>query len=259
MRMTAWKRNLGYALAQIITVVAIIALWEWASTTDTIDTYFFGTPSDIWESLTDWAQDGLFSALGSTLLTLLLGFAIGTVFGIAVGVLIAASTLARHVLEPFLAFINGMPRLVLQPFLVIWLGFGMLSHVTLIVLVIWIIVTVTIAAAFAELESDLLAHARMLGAGRLSLARHVYAPHLAVWVLSSARVTFGLAFQAAVVAEFIGAAQGLGHFIIMGQASFNVDAIYAGLVVVTIVAAVCEALISRLEARATRWMPPAGT
>lgn len=244
-----------YAL-QSVCAVALIALWQWASDTHRVRPFDFGQPSGIYTTLTTWWRDGtLIAATKSTLTVLLLGWGIGTVVGVLIGLLIGISSLAHDILQPFITFVYGIPRLILLPFLVIWFGFGLAPKVLLVVLTIWIITALSVAEGVTQIPKELIDNARLLGARRGRLVRDVYAPSLALWITSSSRTTFGFAFQAAIVSEFVGANEGLGHLIVVGQNGFRVDAIFAALVIVMILSIVGNALLSLAESRATRWMP----
>jgi NitT/TauT family transport system permease protein len=242
-------------VAQAVTAALVLLVWQKARTSGHLSADF-GEPSEIGRTLGDWLRDGtLRDAALSSLRVLLVGWALGTLIGSLVGMLIGTSPVARQICEPFLMFIYGMPRLILQPFFVIWLGFGVAPKVGLVVMTIWIITTVSVAQGCRQIPGELLSNARLLGADRWRLARDVYAPSLALWVLSSSRVTFGLAFQATIVAEFVGSNEGLGHLITLGQVGFRVNDIYAALVVVMVLSMLGNALLTLAEQRATRWMP----
>jgi NitT/TauT family transport system permease protein len=249
------RREIRWTL-QVLVGVGFICLWEWASSSGRVKAIDFGKPSSIWATLRSWWSDGtLFEATASTVRVLLLGWIIGTLVGIAVGVVVGTSTLAHDILGPFLSFLYGLPRLIIQPFLVIWLGFGLSSKVVFVVLVIWITTTISVAQGCREIPTEILSNTRLLGANSLRLARDVYVPSLALWVVSSSRTTFAFAFQAAIISEFVGTNEGLGHLIIVGQNGFKVNSIYAALVVVTLLSVLANAVLSVAEARATRWMP----
>jgi ABC-type nitrate/sulfonate/bicarbonate transport system permease component len=252
-------RTTGLLAAQVVAVVAIVTLWQWGSSTGHVDGSFFGTPAGVWHTLTGWAADGtILHQLGSTMALLAVGLGIGTVVGVALGLLIGLSDLARAVLEPFLIFGNGVPRLVLQPFFVVWLGFGFVSRVALVFVVIFVLVAVSVAGALAGLDRDVVVNARLMGAGRAHLVRHVYLPWLAIDLLANSRSNVGFAFQAALVAEFVGGASGLGYLIVKGQNLFDVNSIWAALVIVVVVSIVIDLVIARLQSRASRWRPAIG-
>ena len=89
------------------------------------------------------------------------------------------------------------------------------------------------------------------------MAWNVYLPSLTLAIAATSRTNIGLAFQASLVAEFVGTTSGLGYLIVMGQNLFDIDTIWVALVVVIALATLLDLLLSRIEARATRWMPQA--
>jgi NitT/TauT family transport system permease protein len=254
-------RRLLMPTAQVATVVAFLALWQWASSSGRIDSFFFGKPSRIWSQLLNWSTTGiLWTNLGQTITLLAVGYLVGLVIGFALGWLMGASPIAQAILEPFVVFMNAVPRIILYPFFVVWLGFGPLPRELSVILVMVPIVAINIATGYRAVEGQYLSNMRAQGAGRGQLALHVYIPSLSLWVLSTCRVTFGLAFQAAISAELITSRSGLGYLAAQGQSLFNVNAVYAALFVVTAVAVVVDVSLALIERRATRWMPkPAAT
>jgi NitT/TauT family transport system permease protein len=245
-------------LAQISTVVGFLLLWQWASTSGHIDDFFFGRPSEIWSELSDWLTSGtLWTNLQSTLELLAVGYFAGLALGFALGWLMGASRLALAILEPFVVFVNAVPRIILYPFFVVWLGFGQLPKELSVVLVMAPVVAINIATGYKAVQGQYLSNMRAQGANAGQLALHVYVPSLSLWVLSTCRVTFGLAFQTAMAAELITSTKGLGYLARQGQTLFDVNAVYAALAVVTVVAVVVDGGLALIERRATRWMPAA--
>jgi NitT/TauT family transport system permease protein len=246
-------------LVQLAAVALFIGLWQWASSSGRIDDFFVGRPSDIWSRLSSWARDGeLWSNLSSTVQLLAVGYISGLVIGFALGFLMGASRLAQAIFEPFVVFMNALPRIILYPFLVVWLGFSQLPREISVVLVMFPIVAINIATGFKAVQGQYLANLRALGASRTALGIHVYIPSLSLWVLSTCRVTFGLAFQAAIAAELITSSTGLGHLAAKGASLFDVNTVYAALVLVTVVAMLVDGVLGLVEKRATRWMPRVG-
>lgn len=244
---------------QLGTLVAFVALWEWATSTGRLDPAVFGQPAEIASKLGEWFGDGtIWAEMRATLQVIVLGYLSGVLGGVMVGVLVGMSTVARAFLEPFLVFFNSVPRAVLVPVFVTWLGYGMAPKVLLVFLAIVFVVIINVAAGVRGIEGDLLVNAKVQGASTWHLARHVLIPALALWILGSARVAVGLAFQVAVVAEFFGSFKGLGYLLIRAQTQFDVAGLYAALVVMMALAWGFDILLAALERFSTRWMPPRG-
>jgi len=249
-------KRLAYGGAQLAFVGIFVVLWQWAATSGKIDTFFLGEPRGMWRLLREWSGDGsLVSNLWVTTHLVLLGFLVGLAIGAVLGCLLHFSRFFHDVFGPYLTFFNACPRIILYPFLVVWLGFGMMPKVVTIVLVMVPTVAINIAAGFKDIDNDYVANIRALGATRFAVAKNVYAPSLGLWLLATSRVTFGFAFQAGVVAEVLGSKSGLGFLILEGQTRFKVDVMFASMVILVLLALVVDFVLSLVERRATRWMP----
>jgi NitT/TauT family transport system permease protein len=247
-------RRIGWPVAWLISLVLPIALWQWLAANGTIDPFFIGKPSNIWSYLHTWISDGtLFSNSYSTVLAALVGWVIGTAGGTAIGLLLGSMPTVRAIVMPFLAFINGLPRIIFYPFLAIWLGFTVTSKITLVVFVIVVLVIFNVMAGMREVSSDLVAHVRLIGGNGAHVAQNVYIPSLTVWIFSSSRVTAGFALQAAIVAEFLGPTKGLGYLAVQGTARFDINQTWAAITVMVVIGLIVDALLATVERRVSRW------
>jgi NitT/TauT family transport system permease protein len=104
----------------------------------------------------------------------------------------------------------------------------------------------------------ILANARMLGASRRQLLRHVYLPSATSWVFSSLHTSVGIAFVGAVVGEYLGSAQGVGYLILQAEGSFDINTVMAGILVLTVFALLLDAIVGRVEKSLMKWQPQAG-
>jgi ABC-type nitrate/sulfonate/bicarbonate transport system permease component len=243
-------------LAQLLAVALFLLLWERESNRGVVDRVFFSKPSAIWHQITVWSSEGtLWGNIKTTLNVFLVGYVLGTGLGIILGVIIGTSRWVRDILEPFLAFFNAMPRLILLPLLVVWFGFGLTPKIILVVAVIVFIVALNVAAGIGEVRVDVLNNAKLMGASPMQLVRHVYVPSIGLWVLSTARLTVGYAFNATIAAEFIGANKGLGFLLTLGENSTNAMQVWGALTVTVVLAIVIDTVLAAVETRATRWMP----
>lgn len=246
--------SIGLAVGQVAVVVAFVALWQWASDTGRVPRFFVGSPSKTFGELRQWSSDGsLWSDVWVTVEVLLIGFVLGVLIGFVLGVALGVSAFLRDVLHPFLVFLNGLPRLLLLPLLVIIFGFGLVPGVIFVVLIIFVPTTIYVHSAFVEIDRDLLANIELLGGRSMDVVRQVYVPFLAQWVLGNMRALAGFAFQGAVIAGFWGEAEGLGHKIVHGQATDNVNEIFAAILVVVIIAVLLDNLLVMAERYAGRW------
>ena len=196
--------------------------------------------------------------LGITLLETVLAFAFGTLLGLAFGLWLALAPTASAILDPYIKAANSMPRVILAPIFALWFGLGIWSKVALAVTLVFFIVFFNVYQGVREVSPVVLANARMLGASQKQLLRTVYLPSATSWVFSSLHTSVGLAFVGAVVGEYLGSARGVGYLILQAEGTFDVNTVFAGIVVLTAFALVLDGLVGRIERRLMKWQPRQG-
>ena len=248
---------------QITLLVTLLGAWQIAADTKSISVFFFGSPSGTWQELYSWIRHGtvqgsLWQQAWVTLQETVIGFAVGVVLGVALGMLLGRIPFLARVFRVYIGTLNSIPRIVLGSVFVIWFGLGMGSKVALAIVLVFFSVFFNAFQGARDVDQNLIANARILGASRTSVTLHVVLPSAFSWIIASLRVAFGLAITGAVVGELLGATQGLGLLIEQAQGNFEPDGVYAGLVVTTLLAISAEGLITLLERRLLRWKPRRG-
>src|SRR6267143_4246412 len=206
-------RQLVIAL-RIAVGMTLLGSWELLSRTKTIDPFFFGRPSEIGLKMWHWAPDGsLWADIWVTMEEALLGFGIGVAAGVVFGVALGRIRLLAEVLGPYIKAANSIPRVVLGSIFIIWLGLGLPSKVALAFVLVFFVVFFNAFQGVREVNEDVIANARILGANRRKVTTQVVLPSALTWIIASLHTSFGFALVGAVVGEFIGSIHGLGHLI----------------------------------------------
>lgn len=245
---------------QIGLLILIVGVWAWASNASDTVAFFFGRPQMVAQRLWAWfvTNGDTYRHMWVTLVETLLAFGIGTLAGLGVGLWLALAPFASAVLDPYLKAANAMPRVILAPIFALWFGLGIWSKVALAVTLVFFIVFFNVYQGVREVSPVVLSNARMLGASRRDLMRHVYVPSAMSWVFSSLHSSVGLAFVGAVVGEYLGSASGVGYLILQAEGSFDVDTVVAGIVLLTALALVLDGLVGVAERRLMKWQPSSG-
>ena len=265
------RRRWLVLILRIALAVAVVGSWELLtrlgchgadSATCAVDPFFFGQPSGIAEQLRTWvlkgtAQGKLEEQIFVTLEETVLGFGIGVVLGIIFGVALGRNRLLSDVLGPYIKAMNAMPRVVLGSIFAIALGLDIQSKVALAVVLVFFVVFFNAFQGVREVDRDLLANARILGASQQQLSRHVILPSALSWILASLHTSFGFALVGAIVGEYLGARKGIGLMIATAQGTFNANGVFAAMFILAIVAIIAEWLIVRLENVLIKWRPNA--
>ncbi|MFM7570488.1 MAG: ABC transporter permease [Betaproteobacteria bacterium] len=243
-------------LYQVLLLVAMIVLWHFLVKLGVLPKFFFGEPVKVFANMFNWFATGeIWPHLGITLLETLLAFFVGLALGVVVGLWLGLSNTAALLLDPYIKALNAMPRVILGPIFVVWFGLGIWSKVMLGVTLVFCIVFFNVFQGVREVSPNIVASARMLGASSRQLLRTVYLPSATSWVFSSLHTSVGMAFVGAVVGEYLGSARGVGYLILQAEAVFDVSAVFAGIIVLTIFALLLDWCVTLIEKRLLIWRP----
>jgi NitT/TauT family transport system permease protein len=263
---------------QALVLLLFFGVWHLA-TRNPQTAFFFGEPLKVLQRVWQWFTVGsgslevgfgdhtwftlsfpaeIYSHLLVTLTETMLAFGIGTVFGLGVGLWLALSPLTSAILDPYIKASNAMPRVILAPIFAMWFGLGIWSKVALAVTLVFFIVFFNVYQGVREVSPVVLANARMLGASQRQLLRTVYLPSATSWVFSSLHTSVGLAFVGVIVGEYLGSARGVGYLILQAEGAFDINTVFAGILVLTAFALVLDTVVGMIEKRLMKWQPRSG-
>jgi NitT/TauT family transport system permease protein len=253
------QKTRSLRLAQLSLLLALCALWYLATAhdTDAGARLLFGEPRQVLARLTAWfiRDRDIYAHLGVTLIETLLGFALGSLFGLGAGLWLGCSPRAAALLEPYITAANAMPRIILAPIFSVWLGLGIASKAALGITLVFFVVFYNVAQGVRQVDPVVLASVRMLGASPRQLLRHVYVPSALSFFFGSLHSSVGLAFVGAVVGEYLGSAMGVGYLIHQAEGVFDTNTVVAGIIVLTVCALCLDAAVTRVERRHLHWRP----
>lgn len=235
-------------------LIVMQRIWQWFTVGSGSLDVGFGDAT--WFTLTFPAE--IYSHLLVTLTETVLAFGIGTVSGLAIGLWLALTPMAAAILDPYIKAANSMPRVILAPIFAMWFGLGIWSKVALAVTLVFFIVFFNVYQGVKEVSPIILANAKMLGANGKQLLRRVYLPSATSWVFSSLHTSVGLAFVGAIVGEYLGSARGVGYLILQAEGTFDINTVFAGIVVLTAFALILDTLVGLIEKRLMKWQPKNG-
>lgn len=247
-------------ILQVVVFAVIVGGWELSARTGLADPFFFGQPSGIANTIWRWTTRGtpagpLWQHITVTLEETILAFFIGVLIGVVAGFALARNRILAAVFGPYVRMGNAIPRVILGSIFVIWLGLGMASKVALGVTLTFFVVFFNAFQGVREVDPNLVNNARILGASPRQLSFDVMLPSALTWITTSLHTSFGFALIGAVVGEFLGATHGLGYLVATAQGAFNTNGVFAAMVILSVVALIADALMTRLEQWLTPWRP----
>lgn len=251
------RRVLVFA-ARVVLLAVVLGSWEVMARKGVIDTFNYSMPSKIWDQIVQWTMHGTaYGSLGeqiwTTLYEALYGWVVGVTIGVVLGIALGRVSFLAEVLGPFIKMLNALPRIALAPIFVIWFGLGPASKVASAVVLVFFPVFFNAFQGAREVDRNLVANARILGASNRRVTLQVVIPAATSWIFTSLHVSFGFALIGAIVGEYIGASQGIGLLVATSQGNFNTAGGYAAMAILAVVALLAEGLLTFVEKRLFRW------
>jgi NitT/TauT family transport system permease protein len=241
-------------LRRSLALLLLLAAWESFSRIGWIDPFFAPPPSTVASVLVSlFADGGIWTHLEATFVAAFAGLACGLALGIVLGFAAALSPIVAELIEPLMILLNAIPRVILAPLFVIWLGIDLASKVALAIILVTVLIFFAVYSGVKEVDRRLVERIRTLGGGRGVLIREVYAPSITAWIMGNLKIAVGFAFTGAVVGEFVASTRGLGYLLQFAQSTYNAGLTIALIVLIMAFALVLFALAERLERRLLRW------
>jgi ABC-type nitrate/sulfonate/bicarbonate transport system permease component len=188
-----------------------------------------------------------------TLIETFAGFAAALAVGLLFALLIDRSTLLRRAIYPLLVASQTVPVIAYAPLLVIWFGYEILPKVLVVLLFCFFPVTVAALDGLRAADHDLLRLFRTFGASEWQIFFKVRVPHALPAIFSGVRIAITYAVSSAVVGEYVGAVDGLGIYIQRVKNSFQVDRVFAAILVIALVSVGLFVLVSWVERLVIPW------
>ena len=233
---------------QLLILVSFVGLWELASNLKWIDQLIFSSPSKIWVLFMEKLNDGtLLPHISTTMFETVLGFIIGTFIGTVLAAILWWSPFLSKVLDPYLVILNAMPKVALGPILIVVMGPGMGSIITMGAIISVIISTIVIYTAFKGVDGNYLKVLQTFNASRFQMFKEAVLPASFPTIISTLKVNVGLSWVGVIVGEFLVSSKGLGYLIIYGFQVFNFNLVLMSLVIIAIFATIMYQLVELLE------------
>jgi sulfonate transport system permease protein len=247
--------NPRYAwIRQLVAFALLLAIWEAADWAGLLNPLYAPSPSKIGAALVELFSDGrIWPHLEATFTAALGGLALGIVAGVVLGVIAALIPAVAELLEPVMTLLNAVPRVILAPLFVIWLGIGLASKIALSFILVAVLIFFTVFSGIRQVDRRLVERIITLGGDRWALVRHVYLPSVTAWILSNLKVAVGFAFTGACVGEFVAATRGLGYLLSFAQSTYNAALMFALIFLILVVVLLIFAAAGRLEKYLLRW------
>ncbi len=246
MNLNSFKNNLLY----LVPITLFLLLWEIAG--QTAQTPLFPPLSKVTEEFGSLLHNGvLLKGLGASFGRVLIGYILGSLAGLSVGVIMGVNKMAERSLRPLISILFPIPTLGWLPLLMLWIGINEALPITLIFICAFFPVAYNTLTGIKEVKEEYIKAARTLGASSWYILRHVILPMASPNIFTGLRLEAGMVWRTVIAAEMFAIPTGIGALLMNAESLIRVDIIMVCLVVLSIMCSTFERFFLWLERRAT--------
>lgn len=243
-----WDRPAVRILGGLLLPAVILLVWQLVTTSGLVEPYRLPTPASVYQAGVELAESGqLWTHIAISVQRVLLGFAIGSVIGLAAAGIVGLSRWGDVLLSPTLAAVRAVPSLAWVPLLILWMQIGEESKVTLIAIGAFFPVYTTVASALRHVDPHLVEAGRSFSLRGWSLFRTVQLPAVVPSVVAGLRLALAQAWLFLVAAELIASSMGLGFLLTDSQSTGRIDRILLSIVLLALLGTITSGILALLE------------
>ncbi len=248
------KPVLGNRAIGILPPLILLGVWEICARSAIVDVRFFPAPSNVIIHLVEMIGSGeLWRHLGASLYRLAVGFFVGCVPAIAIGLAIGLYRPVRAALDPLISATYPIPKSSLLPLILLIFGLGESSKIAMVAIGVFYPVVINTAAGVRQIAPIFLDVGRNFGASRFNMFRTVALPGALPLIMTGVKLGAGMGLVLIAIAEMVGAKSGLGYMIWNAWELFDVQTMYVGLFVIAIIGFLLNAGFDMLERVIVPW------
>jgi len=231
-------------LPPILLGVILLGSWYFSTARGLVSSYELPAPADVWAALWNGLTTGLFLQMAwVTIQESIGGFLLAAIIALPVGYGLAKWRVFAATVSPYLAAGQAIPAIVIAPFLVMWMGYGLVPIMVVCLLVVFFPMVITTALGFQTLERSLIEAARVEGASFWPMLTRIEFPLAMPAIMAAIRTALTLSIVGALVGEFVaGGDQGLGSLVEIAKNQYNMPLMFATVVILALLAALFYAI-----------------
>jgi ABC-type nitrate/sulfonate/bicarbonate transport system permease component len=242
----------------LISLVILLAGWELIGRYVLTNKLFFVPLSDVAVAFVQLTLNGeLEKNVAASFTAIGYGMALAMIIGISFGILLGASRVVADYTEVYVNALYSTPLVAVAPLLILWLGIGIGSKIAVVFLISVFPIVISTASGVRNVDAHFLDVARAFGATKSQIVFKVLIPAGLPFVITGVRLAIGRAIVGVVIGELFGASAGLGYLIFTAGQTFDVPALFVGVLCLAFAGVSLTWILQRLEKRLIRWKQPA--
>ena len=233
---------------QILIIVGFNILWEYASNKGIINTFIYSSPSRMIKTIIDlYNQNNLFNHIWVTVYETVISFSLATILGTIIAIILWYSKFLYRVFDPYLTVLNSLPKVALGPIIIIIFGANIKSIIIMALLISIVITISNVYSGFINTDKNKIKLLKSFGASKKQMLKYLIIPNNYHVIVNSLKINVGMSMVGVIMGEFLVSKEGIGYLINYGSDVFNLNLVFAGIIILLIVSYLMYLIVLYIE------------
>lgn len=233
---------------QILIIVGFNILWEYASNKGIINTFIYSSPSRMIKTIVDlYNQNNLFNHIWVTVYETVISFSLATILGTIIAIILWYSKFLYRVFDPYLTVLNSLPKVALGPIIIIIFGANIKSIIIMALLISIVITISNVYSGFINTDKNKIKLLKSFGASKNQMLKYLIIPNNYHVIVNSLKINVGMSMVGVIMGEFLVSKEGIGYLINYGSDVFNLNLVFAGIIILLIVSYLMYLIVLYIE------------
>lgn len=235
-------------ITQIFILLFLIFIWEYLSSKNIINAFIYSSPSKVIKTIIElYNTNNLFNHIWVTVYETIISFSLATFFGTFIAIILWYSNFIYKVMDPYLTVLNSLPKVSLGPIIIILCGANIKSIIIMALLISLIITITNVYAGFVNTDKNMIKLMNSFYANKRQILKYLVIPYNYHVIISSLKVNVGMSLVGVIMGEFLVSKEGIGYLINYGSQVFNLNLVFAGIVILLVVSYLMYLLVLYIE------------
>lgn len=235
-------------ITQILILLFLIFIWEYLSSKNIINAFIYSSPSRILKTITDlYNSNNLFNHIWVTTYETIISFSLATILGTFIAILLWYSKFLYKVMDPYLTVLNSLPKVALGPIIIILFGANIKSIIIMALLISLIITIVNVYTGFINTDKNMIKLMESFHASKGQILKFLIIPYNYHVIINSLKINVGMSLVGVIMGEFLVSKAGIGYLINYGSQVFNLNLVFAGIIILLIVSYLMYLIVLYIE------------
>ena len=243
------KRNkFLVVITQILILVFLIFIWEYLSRSNIINAFIYSSPSKIVNTIIKLYNDNnLFNNIWITVYETIISFVLATLLGTIIAIILWCSKFLYKVIDPYLIVLNSLPKVALGPIIIILCGANIKSIIIMALLISLIITITNVYSGFVNTDKNRIKLMQSFHASKWQMLKYLIIPYNYHVIVGTLKISVGMSLVGVIMGEFLVSKSGIGYLINYGSQVFNLNLVFAGIIILLIVSYLMYLIVLYIE------------